>query len=266
MKLVVGAVGGAVVCAVACILAGALSVAALAQPPARCEAPEHITHVEGKLPQTAAAMMKDRRLDILVLGSGSSTLPGLEGAKLAYPARLMAALQERFKDVKVSLTTDVKSRRTTADMAATLQTALDAKPTLVIWQTGTFDAMRGVDLDGFRRALKGGIKKLQAAGIDVILVNMQYSPRTEMMLAAGAYADNMRWVAQQRDVPLFDRLGLMRYWSEAARFDFSAPQAASLVAQQVHDCIGRLLADLIADTVDIGGAQKDGGDAEKKEP
>ncbi len=252
---------------VVCALAGALSaVAAHAQEPARCAAPEHITHVEGKLPHVAAAMVKDRRLDILVLGTGSSILPGPGGAKLAYPARLLAVLQERFKDVKVSLTTDVKPRRTTADMAATLQTVLDAKPTLVIWQTGTFDAMRGVDLDGFRVALKGGIKKLQAAGIDAILVNMQYSPRTEMMLAAGAYADNMRWVAQQRDVPLFDRLGLMRYWSEEGRFDFSAPQAASAVAQQVHDCIGRLLADLIADTVDIGSLEKDGGGREKKEP
>ena len=35
---------------------------------------------------------------------------------------------------------------------------------------------------------------------DVILMNMQYSPRTESMIAVGAYADNMRWVAREREV------------------------------------------------------------------
>jgi hypothetical protein len=240
-------------------LAGALSFspAHAEQPaPASCPAPEHVTHVEGKLPGAAAAIAKDHRLSILVLGTGSSTLPGADGANAAYPMRLKAALTERLKNVEVTLTTEVRSRRTTGDMVKTLQTVLDAKPNLVIWQTGTFDAMRGVDPDEFRATLKSGVKKLQAAGIDVILVNMQYSPRTEMMVAAGTYAENMRWVAQQRDAPLFDRLGLMKYWSEEGTFDFSAPEAASKVAQQVHNCIGKLLADLIMDTLNIGGPEK----------
>jgi hypothetical protein len=241
-------------------LAGALSLsAAQAEQPApapSCAAPEHVTHVEGKLPASAAAIAKEHRLNILVLGTGSSTLPGADGANAAYPTRLQVALQERLKDIKVDLKIEVRSRRTTADMVKTLQTVLDAKPDLVIWQTGTFDAMRGVDPDEFRATLKGGVKKLQAAGIDVILVNMQYSPRTEMMVAAGTYAENMRWVAQQRDAPLFDRLGLLKYWSEEGTFDFSAPEAASKVAQQVHNCIGKLLADLIMDTLNIGGPEK----------
>ena len=41
---------------------------------------------------------------------------------------------------------------------------------------------------------------------DVILMNMQYSPRTETMISLSTYADNMRVVARDRDVPLFDRL------------------------------------------------------------
>jgi hypothetical protein len=225
---------------------------------AACPAPEHITHVEGALPNSAAAIAKDHRLNILLIGTGSSTLPGPDGANLAYPARLQAALQAGAKDVQISLKTDVKSRRTTADMVNDFQTILDAKPNLVIWQTGTFDAMRGVDPDEFRDTLKRGVKRLQAAGIDVLLVNMQYSPRTELMMTASAYAENMRWVAQQREVPLFDRLGLMRYWSEEAVFDFSAPEAASKVAQQVHNCIGKLLADLIMDTLKLGAAEKKG--------
>ena len=55
----------------------------------------------------------------------------------------------------------------------------DKRPTLVIWQTGTVDAMRSVDPDDFRAAVDEGVAALQKAGTDVILMNLQYSPRTE---------------------------------------------------------------------------------------
>ena len=77
---------------------------------------------------------------------------------------------------------------------------------LVIWQTGTVDAMRGIDPEDFRVAIDEGVVAIQDAGADVILMNMQYSPRTESMIQLSAYAQNMRVVARDRDVPLFDRL------------------------------------------------------------
>ena len=36
--------------------------------------------------------IKKKQLDILVVGAGSSTLPGADGTNNAYPARLQAAL------------------------------------------------------------------------------------------------------------------------------------------------------------------------------
>ena len=53
-------------------------------------------------------------------------------------------------------------------------------------------------------------------------MNMQYSPRTESMLDVSAYADVMRWVAQQRNVLLFDRLAIMHYWNDVGTFDLYA--------------------------------------------
>jgi hypothetical protein len=87
------------------------------------------------------------------------------------------------------------------------------------------------------------------------LMNMQYSPRTELMIAVGTYAENMRVAAQQSDVPLFDRLNVMKHWSETGIFDFSSPSPGH-VAEQVHDCIGRLLADLIIDSAQIHLSQQ----------
>ena len=106
-----------------------------------------------------------------------------------------------------------------------------------------------VDPGRFRTALDEGVDAIQAAGADVILMNMQYSPRTESMIAVGPYADNMRAVAQQRRVPLFDRFGIMRYWTDYKIFDLNAPRcrpgaAGSRLHRQrdghVHPGSGRL--------------------------
>ena len=114
----------------------------------------------------------------------------------------------------------VRSRLTAEDLAEGMDKVLvDEKPDLVIWQTGTIDAMRRVDPDEFKAALDDGVDRLHKGGADVVLMNMQYSPRTESMIAVGPYADAMRSVALQREVPLFDRLGIMRHWAKYGTFD-----------------------------------------------
>ncbi len=42
------------------------------------------------------------------------------------------------------------------------------------------------------------------------------------MIAIDAYADTMRLVALQREVPLFDRFAIMKHWSELGTFDLYA--------------------------------------------
>ncbi len=64
------------------------------------------------------------------------------------------------------------------------------------------------------------------------------------MIALGPYADAMRVVAQQHEVPLFDRLGIMRHGSEIGAFDLYAAGKDNVLAQRVHDCIGRGIAAL----------------------
>ncbi|MBV8791225.1 MAG: hypothetical protein JO237_04145 [Pseudolabrys sp.] len=141
---------------------------------------------------------------------------------------------------------DVKVSRTAPDSLKSLLGGLTSvKPALLVWQAGTVDAMKGIDPDAFSGALGDGVNAAHNAGSDVILVNGQYSPRTESMIALGTYADNMRWVALQREIPLLDRFGIMKLWSELGTFDFSTPTKKLDIAERVHDCIGRLLADLI---------------------
>jgi len=59
--------------------------------------------------------------------------------------------------------------------------------------------------------------------------------------------ENMRWVALQREVPLFDRFGIMELWSELGTFNFFLAPNRLDTAVRVHNCIARLLAGLIVE-------------------
>lgn len=220
---------------------------ALAEHPAECRVAQHLVENGIPLPQVVRAIAA-KKLDVLVLGAGSSILPGPDGAKLAYPARLQRALAARLPGVKVQVATNIKARRTAAEMVQALPADLTSvKPALLVWQSGTVDAMLSVDLDQFSQALDKGINIAHSAGADVILINSQYSPRTESMIALGSYAENMRWVAVQHEVPIFDRFSVMKTWADLGTFDFYSATKKLDIAARVHDCIGRLLADLVVD-------------------
>jgi lysophospholipase L1-like esterase len=224
---------------------------AAAQRADACDVPGYLLFGENELPHVTEAVKQNQKLDIAIVGTGSSTLEGLEAK--AYPARLEAALKARLPNVDLHVTSHAAMRQTAAGMWEVVKKVLhEQKPTLIVWQTGTVDAMRGIEPDEFGSVLNHAVEKIRAAGTDVILMNMQYSPRTETMISVGPYAENMRWVSQQRSVPLFDRLGIMRHWSDTAVFDFYTPTKASVVAQKVHECIGRALATQIIDAAQLG--------------
>jgi hypothetical protein len=227
--------------------------------PAECRVAENLIEPNFALRQVARALAA-QHLDILVLGAGSSLLPGANGSKDAYPARLQHALSEKLPGVEVKVTTDVKPKRSAAEMAMVLPAALAAtKPALVIWQTGTVDAMQAIDPDQFSQALDRGINIARSSGADVVFINPQYSPRTESMIALGTYSEDMRWVALQQEVPLFDRFGVMKLWADLGTFDLYAPTKKLDMAEHVHDCIGRLLGELVIAAAKLSEPHAEGG-------
>jgi lysophospholipase L1-like esterase len=232
--------------------------AAAAEPTPPCEVPESLISAENALTRVGSEIKERHRLDISVVGSGSSALAGADGARFAYPAQLEEALRERLPGNEIKVIAHIQSRQTTADMAPVLPKILaEDHPALVIWQAGTVDALRGVEPEDFRSNLDQGLDAISGAGADAILMNMQYSPRTESMLSVSAYADVMRWVAEQRGIPLFDRLAIMHYWSDEGTFDLYAATTGYAMARRVHECIGRALASQIinAGHLDVGQLQ-----------
>jgi len=229
----------------------------LAEHPAECRVAENLVESNFPLPQVARAIAA-KRLNILVLGAGSSLLP--DGGKNAYPARLQRALAEKLPGVEVNVATDVKAKRTAAQMAKALAQPLAAdKPALMVWQTGTADAIQAVDPDQFSQALDKGINIARSAGADVIFINPQYSPRTESMIALGTYVEIIRWVALQQEVPLFDRFSIMKLWGDLGTFDLYSATKKLDIAERVHDCVGRLLADLVVEASKPNAPLPEGG-------
>lgn len=239
------------------LLAGFLAVApARAEDtPANCEVPAYLLTSESSLPKVGDAVKSGRPLEILVVGSRSSTIANSEAS--AYPGRLQAMLRERLPKVAVNVSVELQIKKTAEEVAAGLVKLVEVKrPTLVIWQTGTYDAMRSIDPDDFRAAVGEGVVAVQKAGADVVLMNLQYSPRTETMISAPPYLDNMRVVAQEHDVPLFDRFAIMRHWNDSGDFDlFSASHGIDL-ARRVHDCLGRALTKFVMETARVAPAEQ----------
>jgi lysophospholipase L1-like esterase len=243
MKLVIATIVATIALATIALADGA---AVAAPQPEQCDVPQSFIESDTELSRVMKVVKAKHPLNISVVGSGSSALAGPDGVRSAYPARLEEALKERLVGTEVKVTAHVQSRETTATMVSGLGKILaDDKPALVIWQAGTADALNGVEPEDFHASLDEGVDSIQVAGADVILMNMQYSPRTESMLDVSAFADVMRLVAQAHDALLFDRLAIMHYWNDAGTFDLYTATKKYDMARRVHDCIGRALASQI---------------------
>ncbi len=151
---------GAVLAVVGTLLAGVLTVVSAraeeaVTAPQSCDVPAYLLASDSPLPKVAAAVKAGHPLNILVIGSRSSTIPSSEAS--AYPARLQAMLKEKLPSVAVNLSVELLPKQTSEEVVAGLVKLMeDKKPTLVIWQTGTVDAMRSIDPDDFRSAVDDG--------------------------------------------------------------------------------------------------------------
>jgi acyl-CoA thioesterase I len=213
-----------------------------------CALPASFYDTEPTLSKTAAAIANRQPVSIVAVG-GASTLGRAAGSPdLAWPARLAAALTSRFPAARVTVDNRAVARQTAQEMAARLdREVIPLKPTLVIWETGTTDAVQGTDLDEFRQAVQAGIDRLRASGVEVVLMDAQFSRQTHAVINFDRYETVLREVTDANEVPLFRRHDIMRHWAENGLFDFITVDhdKLPLVASRLYDCIGRAVADFI---------------------
>ena len=238
------------------MLSAALTLVLLAAVSARaadeCEVPDSLVETFARLPRVGFSVKRDHKLEIVVL-SAAPKLSGEASSLKSYPYYLESELRERLKGTDVHVFAQSEPRKSVIEVIKDLPRLLtERQPVLVVWQTGTVEAMRGIDPDGYGRTLDSGVAALQSGGADVVLINQQFSPRTDFMFDGAPYTENMRWVSQTRDIPLFNRYEVMKYWGETGAFDLTALKNDGTY-EKVHRCIGRLIADLVMRAASLSG-------------
>lgn len=220
---------------------------AMAEPPNAdfCAVPEELLVDNDQLPRTAARLREGGPVTIVAIGGGSTA--GASPREQAYPARLQAELSRRYPNVAFSVINKGIARQSAADMVGRFASdVLPLHPVLVIWETGTNEAARGADLDDFGQTLRDGLALLAAHDIDVILVDMQYSRNSSLVINYDPYLEVMRNVADVDHIRMFRRYDIMKYWDENGIMDFDAASGQRmLLARQTYACIARRMADVI---------------------
>ncbi len=211
------------------------------------------------LPVLAARLNAKKPVVIVALGSSSTQGIGASGPLATYPVRLQAELRQRFPASEISVINAGVGGQLAGDMLARLgKDVLALKPTLVIWQTGVNDAMRGADVTEFRKTVQTGVARMHAAGTDVILLDMQYFPGAEKVRDFPRFLVAMRQIADQQQVPIMQRFAIMKHLVTSAQY--TARQI--LAADQFHPndlsygCLGHMLADALqGELADMRGSK-----------
>ncbi|TXN63349.1 SGNH/GDSL hydrolase family protein [Methylobacterium sp. WL6] len=167
------------------------------------------------LPHVARQIAIGAPLRIVAFGSSSTEGIGASTPANAYPARLQADLRAALPSVAASITVlnrgiggehvDDMLRRLERDVIA-------AEPQLVIWQTGSNDPLRGVTIEHFREATVSAVRRMQEAGIDVVLMEPQWCPKLDATPGSDRFRDAVREIGDALDVPVIRRADLMRGW------------------------------------------------------
>lgn len=233
----------------------AATVALAALPPwspafagtAACDVPEELMQFDDKLPHLAERLHAGEAVKIVAVGGASTTGLAAGSSDLAYPHRLQEILARSYPS-PIAVVNRGVPRQTAQQMLDRFPTDVIAEdPVLVIWETGTTDAVRGVGVDDFAATLQTGIDEFKARGIDILLVDMQFSHSTATLIDFERYLNALHRVGDVNDVNVFPRFEMMRYWSEQNVFNFDGvakDQRAGLAAK-VYECIAAKLAEAI---------------------
>lgn len=229
--------------------AGAAStpLAALPPLPAACAAPESFTATEEKLTHVADALRPGGTLDILAIGSASTVDPAAGGGRegTSFPHRMAEALRAAAPAARVTLEVRGGRGMAASDMLAVLREALGkGHYQLVLWQTGTVEAVRNLPPDEFLDTLTEGAAAVAQADADLVLIDPQFSRFLRAHANVDPYEEVMQQVAGLPGVVLFRRYALMQAWAEDDGIDLErTPKAERKQAvDMLHACLGGFLA------------------------
>ena len=161
---------------------------------------------------------------------------------------MSAAIDAKFRPAHIKIVNLAVARQTARSAVERLEhEVFPLKPTLIVWETGTMEAVRAMQVDEFRKTLQTGIDEIHGTGAELVMMNMQFSRDSGAIIDFQPYLAAIRDVADADEVPVFRRYGIMRYWAESGALDLETRDADKRrhVAARLYDCIGRAMADFV---------------------
>jgi lysophospholipase L1-like esterase len=242
-------------------LVAAATVITVAFGPARadnaapeCHAPADLVRLVHPLKRMAQRVASGLPVRIVAMGSSSTAGAGASSTAATYPSRLAVELKALFPRADITIINHGVNGEESRDMLARFDhDVFGEKPDVVLWQVGSNSVLRDRPLAEATTPLREGLKRLHEAGIDVVLVNPQYSPKVITKHDVESMVDLIALTAKETDVDLFERFAVMRYWQLTEGLPFStfvSPDElhmndwgygcwAKLLAGAIHDAATR---------------------------
>ncbi len=221
-----------------------VSPAVVAEPmTAPCKIADANLAMSGKLDRIASKLKQAQSLRILVVGSSSTAGVGASSPTKAYTARLESELEERLSGVDVNVVARGVGGETAVGAEARMEKEIGAsRPDLVIWQIGTNDVYRKIDIAAFKSIAERGLADIAAAGLDAAMLDPQYVPQDEALYAP--YVAALQQISAATGVPIARRYDAMKAIAKSGG-------AAMISGDRLHmndlghACVGEFLAEAL---------------------
>ena len=236
-----------------CSLTGGHSVWGQTGKVPACTLPPALMTPSAPLAAIAAALTARNALDILALGSGSMVGPGAPAAHgpvhqtqdETFPYRMEDALRALRPEIAIHLTVKGGRDMTAATMLSVLRRELAGHHyDLVLWQTGTVEAVHGLLPEDLRVALRAGAAATNGAAADLVLIDPQFSHFLRANADLESYETVLLQMTGTPAVTLFHRFDLTQLWTTSGQIDLeraSLNEREKAMAFQ-NDCLGQALA------------------------
>jgi acyl-CoA thioesterase I len=251
-----------------------------AMPANPCPFADEAISAAGDLVHVSEQLKAAKRLDVLAVGSatmfgpeaslapgtitsqsfGAAVNPVAPAAAMlnqlpserAFPLQMAKQLGTMIPGLNVDVTVRGGRGMLASEMLEQLRKELAAKHyDLVLWQTGTVEAVRNLPPGEFGQTLSEGAQAVLDAGADLVLVDPQYSRFLQTNSNLDPYFQALQQVSAMPGVILFRRFDLMRGWANDGGIDLerTGKSDREKAVITLHACLGRHLARLVASSI-----------------
>jgi hypothetical protein len=219
-----------------------------------CDMPADMITPVAPLTHVAEALAGPGKVEILAIGSGStvgdaggSTGPAFtyHTPEASFPFRMLDTLRAIRPRTQFNLTVKGGRNMPADSMYSTLLEELAGHHyDLVLWQTGTVEAVRGARPHALRDVLEQGADAAAKADADLVLIDPQFSRFLRANTDINPYEMVLEQIAGMPDVTLFRRFDLTQIWVSNGQIDLErvGPDRRDKTIALLNTCLGQALA------------------------